>query len=92
LLLGAFFWVAVSLAFGAPANDTKVVNFASFSIASLSRLAGEAKDLSGSINLAAALEIVSDAAGNKLPPTQLKSLHEIVNGRSLTLTATGGRG
>jgi hypothetical protein len=46
--------------------------------------------ISGSINLAAALEIVSDAAGNKLPPAQLKSLHEILKGRSLTLTATGG--
>jgi hypothetical protein len=46
--------------------------------------------ISGSINLAAALEIVSDAVGNKLPPAQLKSLHEILKGRSLTLTATGG--
>jgi hypothetical protein len=44
---------------------------------------------SGSLNLAAALAIVEDAAPNALPPSQLKKLHEILKGHNLTLTVTG---
>lgn len=47
--------------------------------------------INGSVNLAAALEIISDAGGkNGIPPAQLKQLREILKGRMLTLSATGG--
>lgn len=47
--------------------------------------------INGSVNLAAALEIISDAGGkNRIPPAQLKRLHEIFKDRMLTLSATGG--
>lgn len=46
---------------------------------------------SGSISLGAALEIISDAAGqNGLPREKLKQLREIFKGQMLTLSATGG--
>jgi hypothetical protein len=44
----------------------------------------------GSLNLAAALGIIDDAAGlGGMPPPQRQQLHRILKGRSLTLSATG---
>jgi hypothetical protein len=45
--------------------------------------------INGSLNLAAALAIVQDAAANAVPSPQLKKLHEILKDRYLTLSATG---
>jgi hypothetical protein len=48
--------------------------------------------INGSVSLGALLEIVSDAIPKNVnPPPQLKPLREILKGRTLTLSATGGR-